>query len=630
MARKVGIILLILMLLPLGTAAVSLPSGDEQLIEISSDASLKAYLENQTRWYQDLYARSYAEENQVDFAYAPAPLAASTSAPQLAKDSSGSAETYSSTNIQVQGVDEADYLKNDGKFLYILHNNDLVIAQVYPPDSGKIVSTTPVLGNPSGLFLQGDNLMVFSSEYASTWSMPKESGAKIPLQSDITHAVIYDVSDHSNPKVIRELTLPGTYDNGRMIGNRVYVLSRDSLYTSDPVMPIIIEGETVAARPTIWCPPIPMNQYTLNTLTSFDLTGKSEIKATSFLLSWDNTLYVSLDNAYLAYKKWSPYWWGWNWRSSMSGHTDDGEKSVIHRFSLSNGTISYEGTGTVPGYLLNQFSLDEYEGNLRVATTNERYLNNEWIQDNNVYVLSPELDIIGSLENLAKGEKIYSARFMGDLLYLVTFKQTDPLFVIDLSNPRQPGILGELKIPGYSDYLHPYDKTHLIGIGKDTTENEQGGVIPTGVKVALFDVSDLNNPRLLDTRIIGEKGSSSEVLNDHKAFLLDGNRSMIFLPVNEIIRIPITESKFPTSYTTASWKGTYLLGIDPKTGFIDKGKIEQEPMSPNDYYSSSSPVRRSVIMDDVVYTISDNRIIGSVIDNPDDQVLLIDLPEDST
>ncbi|MFH0966152.1 MAG: beta-propeller domain-containing protein, partial [Methanobacteriota archaeon] len=481
--------------------------------------------------------------------------------------------------------------------------------------------------NPSGLFLNGDNLVVFSSEYGDTWRMVEGSAAPVPISADITHVIVYDVTDRARPMIKTELTLPGTYDNGRMIGDVIYAITRDSISSSDPIMPVIYEGTDVITKPSVWCPPIPMNQYNLYTITSFDLSGTRDVQAASFLMGWDNTLYVSPDNAYMAYKKWSPYWWGWNLRSLSSLGSDDGEESVVHRFSLENGTITYKASGTIPGYLLNQFSLDESAGYLRVATTNEQYQKDTWVQDNNVYILSSNLEITGRLEHLAPGERIYSARFMGDILYLVTFKQTDPLFVIDLSNPNQPGILGELKIPGYSDYLHPYDSTHLIGIGKDTEENEGGGVIPTGVKIAFFDVSDLNNPKLVDSRVIGEKGSSSEILNDHKAFLLDKEKSIMVLPIKEIFRIPIPGSTFKDSYTTASWQGAYVLGIDPSIGFVDQGKVEQDQVRPNDYYWSGSTVKRSVVMDSVLYTVSDDRIIGSDLENHASRLLLIDLQE---
>ena len=629
MKKCLIILFVVLLTVPLITIADVITNDTENLTRITTTDSFKAYLENQTRWYNDLYPRDYYWEDGLMYDAAPMPAATSGLVQSAVAKTGAGATDYSTTNVQVAGVDEADYLKNDGKYIYLLKDDTLIITDVFPPDTGKIVSKTAIAGDASALFLNGDRLVVFSSEYGNSWKIP-EIGISSQNSGYVTHETIYDITDRTQPHITREITLPGSYENGRMIGDIVYAITRESLSYNNPIMPVIYDENQIVARPSIWCPPIPMNTYELYTITSFDLAGNQKIDAESFLLGYDNTLYVSQGNAYIAYKKWNPYWWGRDWGSSSSIRPDEGEQSVVHRFSLNNGTISYEATGMFPGHLLNQFSLDESGGNLRVATTNEQYRTDEWIQDNNVYVLSPALDIIGRLEHLASGEKIYSARFMGDLLYLVTFKQTDPLFVIDLSNPKQPGILGELKIPGYSDYLHPYDQTHLIGIGKATEENDAGGIIPTGVKLAFFDVSDLNNPKLVDSRVIGEKGSSSEVLSDHKAFLLDGKKSLMVLPIKEVLRIPIPESRFKDSYTTASWQGAYVFGIDPATGFIEKGTVEQDQVKPNDYYWSGSTVRRSMMMDSVLYTVSDDRIIGSDIGNLDNRLMLIDLPGSET
>lgn len=200
------------------------------------------------------------------------------------------------------------------------------------------------------------------------------------------------------------------------------------------------------------------------------------------------------------------------------------EKTVIHKIAVNKGDLEYQTHGEVPGYALNQFSMDEQAGYFRIATTKNRTWS-EYIEDeeekesySNLYVLDKDMKIVGSVERLALGERIYSVRFMQDRAYLVTFKQTDPLFVIDLKNPVNPRVLGELKIPGFSNYLHPYDNDYLIGIGKDTKETEWGGVRTLGLKLSLFDVSDVSDPKEVDTYVMGDAGSDSIALNDHKAF----------------------------------------------------------------------------------------------------------------
>src|SRR3989338_2141236 len=209
------------------------------------------------------------------------------------------------------------------------------------------------------------------------------------------------------------------------------------------------------------------------------------------------------------------------------------DKSVIHRIALSSGAIDYKGSGEVPGRPLNQFSMDESGGYFRIATTSQQNQLRDGSSSNNVYILDSALKITGRLEGLAKGERIYSARFIGERGYMVTFKKVDPLFVIDLT-PTNPRVLGELKIPGFSDYLHPYDENHIIGVGKETGENEWGGISTKGVKVALFDVTDVEKPKLVDQYEIGEQGTDSEALQDHKAFLFDKDKKLLVLPVREV------------------------------------------------------------------------------------------------
>ena len=603
-----------LVFIPVFSLAEDRVGDDEALLEITDQESYAAYLKNQTSWYELLNPKT---NEGIFYSYA-AEMALPAAAPEMSKSTVGGAGEYSTTNVQVIGVDEADFLKNDGKYIYQIKDDSLIISEVYPVETGKVSSVTNISGTPSELFLSGDRLVIFSNNYDE--SLPVIEPGVANNQLDTTHAIIYDVSDRSGPAIVREITLPGLYENARMIGDIVYTLTKQYSYSSNGYIPLLYENGKVTARPSIWCPPIPLSSYDVYTLSAFSLNGTAEPNATSFLMGWDNTLYVSPENAYVAYEKWTPYWWG---RGTRSGE-DPGDESVIHRFSLNNGIVSYEATGTFPGSLLNQFSLDEYDNHIRVATTNSWYTGDEWTSDNNVYVLTPDLNITGSLEHLASGEQIYAARFMGDLLYLVTYEQMDPLFVIDLSNPDQPGILGELKIPGYSDYLHPFDATHIIGIGKDTTESEWGGVIPAGVKIALFDVSDLTNPREVDHRIIGEKGSTSAVLDDHHAFLLNMNRSIMVLPVKEVVRVPVPVSSYNESYTTAAWQGAYVFGIDPEQGFTEKGKVEQAPVKPDQYWSDST-VQRSVVMDGNLYTVSKDRIIASDLENPSKRLFILDI-----
>jgi uncharacterized secreted protein with C-terminal beta-propeller domain len=234
-----------------------------------------------------------------------------------------------------------------------------------------------------------------------------------------------------------------------------------------------------------------------------------------------------------------------------------------------------------------------------------------------------DLNIVGSLEGLAPGETIYSARFMGERGYLVTFRQVDPLFVIDLSDPSHPEKLGYLKVTGYSDYLHPYDETHIIGIGKETTEEGEFAWYQ-GVKISLFDVSDVKNPVEISKYEIGDRGTDSPVLWDHKAFLFDKSRNLLVMPV---LVAEVDQSQYPKGVPSWAWgepvwQGAYVFDISLDTGLQLKGGITHIE-SPADlkqgYYYSYSPlsIERSLYIDDVLYTISSAKIKMNNLENLD-------------
>jgi uncharacterized secreted protein with C-terminal beta-propeller domain len=286
------------------------------------------------------------------------------------------------------------------------------------------------------------------------------------------------------------------------------------------------------------------------------------------------------------------------------------EVTAICRFAIENGQIRYIGTGEVTGHLLNQFSMDESGGNLRVATTVQGYGSSGSYEYNNVFVLDSGMKTVGSLKYIAPGEKIYATRFLGDRLYMVTFKRIDPLFVIDLSDPQNPGILGKLKIPGYSDYLHPYDRNHIIGVGKETEANAWGGVSTSGVKIALFDVSDVTRPREVEHVEIGEAGSDSEALRDHKAFLFSKEKDLLVIPVREVKKVYLKEGY--ASYTQKIWQGAYVFGVSPSKGFTEKGSVTHSDEDTSGYYwGSLNAVKRSLYIGDTLYTISSSEVIAT-------------------
>lgn len=511
------------------------------------------------------------------------------------------AHDYSTTNVQVEGVDEADFLKNDGKYIYVISGETLVILDAFPAKDATIVSETRIEGTPRAIFLAGDRLTVFTVTMESEMTTPAGSVAPVPVQRTVTRALIYDIRDRTDPEQVRTLTFTGTYHDARMIGDYVYILTQESplWMRDDIVLPAVREGDLAPIQPDIYRPGCPMDTYIFYTASAFSVRGTGTPDAETFLLGYDTTLFASQENLYIGYRN--------------TGTAYPSEETIIHRFTIGQGRIDYKAMGRVPGHLLNQFSLDEYGENLRVATTVEGWtggpFREEFIRYNNVYVLSSAMETIGALEHIAPDERIYAARFVGDRLYLVTFKQIDPLFVIDLSDPKHPGILGELKIPGYSDYLHPYDADHIIGIGKETDENGWGGVSVAGLKIALFDVSNVNKPIQVDAVVIGEARTDSAALHDHKAFLFAKEKGLLIIPVSEIVRVENPASKYPGSYGTATWQGAYVYRVSPASGFTLEGKVTHAEKGPYPVWDASDAVRRSLYMDDTLYTASARSII---------------------
>lgn len=295
------------------------------------------------------------------------------------------------------------------------------------------------------------------------------------------------------------------------------------------------------------------------------------------------------------------------------------EKTVIHKIVLDGKNIEYKTFGEVTGNVLNQFSMDENNGFFRIATTKNR----DWLvrpiaagkmseseSYNNLYVLDDEMKQVGAIERIAEGERIYSVRFIGSRAYMVTFQQTDPLFVIDLGDPRAPKILGELKIPGFSNYLHPYDENTLIGFGKETTSNQWGGVTTKGVKLSLFDVSNVAEPKEIDTYVMGGSGSDSLALSDHKAFLFSKSKNLLSVPVS------LNEGQARLVFS-----GAMVFSVN-QNGFKMKGKIDHSDggrSSESDYWHGygfyDNSVQRSLYIKDVLYTLSNNYLLLNNIDD---------------
>lgn len=676
--------------------------------DISSQDLIK--FENFSEVEEFLMEKSIAQSNQRSFGgMASKALTTGAAAPMMDMAESfvsdGGANDYSTTNTQYENVDEADFIKNDGQYIYIIADNKLVIVDAYDAENVKILSETN-LGKVSDryyenqrakeIFINGDKLVVFVEVNKKTYSFSQYDIMPRETYRQNTVVKIYDVGDRKKPNLVEEYEVSGNYDQSRMIGDKIYLVSKENSMTGGyPIRPMI-DGSTKIINPEIYYFDNPDSEYYYNTVTSFDLSSNEVLDSKTFMLGYSNTLMVSENNIYISYQKrdrWFRPWYHGNqyekerffdvvvplltgelktdietvlnqdfdddtkqWKaieselSKFFSELEDDEdkqdeyedmfekiyealneydmkkeledkKTIIHKIGISDGKISYLVKGEVDGDLLNQFSMDESDGNLRVATTVTLWTNKR-VQYNNVYVLDNDMNIIGELTGIGEDEKIYSTRFLGNKLYMVTFKQIDPFFVIDLSD-NDPKILGELKIPGYSDYLHPYDENHIIGVGKQVDQNEHGGLSTKGVKIALFDVSDYNEPKLVDEVEIGESGTDSPVLNDHKAFLFDRNKNLLVIPVREVIE---KNQKMPYGFNYKIWDGAYVFNLD-KEGFREIGTVEHDRINV-DYYRwfDEATVLRSLYMDDNLYTVSNKYIKINDLSNDLEELGMIELP----
>ncbi|MDD1666398.1 MAG: beta-propeller domain-containing protein, partial [Methanomicrobiales archaeon] len=584
------------------------------LKQFASAAEVRAWLAAHAPAGGDTYYRS-VEGGVPQVVDGAAEKNAATSLPSLG---TGTTQDHSTTNVQVQGVDEADIVKNDGRYIYVISGGRLAIVDAYPGEKARILSETPLNGTPSEIFLSGDRLVVFSSGESYYPVVYKAAEMAVPPRYYRTaaHAYIYSLRDRANPALVRDITFSGNYYDSRMIGDRVYVITNEQVYRyADEIpMPVVKDDAGTSIEPKVSYFDVPFSSYTFSTISSFSMTDDRALSAQSFLLGYTSTLYVSRDNMYLAFQKPVAVRAEPVLGSDLSAtsirtpYTE--ETTAISRFAISGGQVRYSGTGEVPGHLLNQFSMDESGGNLRVATTVQGYGGSGSYEYNNVFVLDSGMKTVGSLRYIAPDEKIYATRFMGDRLYMVTFRRIDPLFVIDLSDPSAPGILGKLKIPGYSDYLHPYDEDHLIGLGKETQANDWGGVSTSGLKLALFDVSDVNHPTEVDHVQIGEAGSDSEALRDHKAFLFSKEKDLLVIPVRAVQNVQL--EKVYESSTQKIWQGAYAFSVSPDKGFTLRGRVTHSNEDTSGYYwGSRDAVKRSLYIGNVLYTLSSDTLIAT-------------------
>lgn len=565
---------------------------------------------------------------------------------------------YSNTNIQVKGVDEGDKVKTDGKNIYRINKQSVEIIKAYPVKDMKTLKIIKFNDNnnvfyPNEIYVDANYMVVIGAcNYRESIESIKETkvitgetqelidikdGARISspfVWKNTVRAIVYDISDINNIKVIRKVETDGYTLATRKIGNMLYIVSNKNLNyygkNTSNIIPGYIDsaiGEEyvkVDYKDIHYLKDSVQANYLM--LTAIKLDKPKEPATIYACLGGGDHIYMSKENLYILAQdnNKNSYYKFMDQMIEKKGMTD---KTNIYKFQLKDGKFEFMATGQVKGTILNQFSMDENNKYFRIATTTSGAWNDNLQEGskNNVYILDNELNLKGKLEDMAIGEKIYSVRFMGDKGYVVTYKNIDPLFVIDLKDVSNPTVLGELKIPGFSSYLEPYDENHIIGIGKDTEEivikDKKGKIVGTrviekGIKLSLFDITDYKNPKEKFNTIIGDAGTYSEALNNHRALLFSKEKNILTFPISVVETEEDSNSK--SIYGNEVFQGAYVYNIDLVNGFKLRGSITHilpGGFNKEDYQSSyGRNIQRVLYINNMLYTISNDVIMASDIE----------------
>jgi uncharacterized secreted protein with C-terminal beta-propeller domain len=547
---------------------------------------------------------------------------------------------YSQTNVQVAGVDEADIVKTDGTYLYIVSRTKGTVRIVKAVPAATMqqvaeISLADASVTPNDIYVANGTLVVTGTDFnvgiAKTERDSMMMGKMIApgyYGNTRTFVRMYDVSSPANPKILRTLRIEGNQVSSRLIGKTMYLVTQKGTYWGwDGPIPLDVEksllpqindsakgGVDRAAAPcnkVMILPRVPSPQYL--SVSAIPLSGTAEIQNSVILGSAQN-VYSSLENLYVSAPQWSYVW--------DSSHPESQEKTRIYRFALSANGAELKAQGDIPGHILNQFSMDEANDTFRVATTTSPMWSNEHSRSTNaLYILGMDMKQVGAVTDIAPGESIYSARFLGDRAYMVTFQQVDPFFVIDLKDAKNPKILGALKIPGYSNYLHPYDENHVIGFGKEVDASIDADKVHSddavyytaiqGMKVSIFDVTDVSNPKEQWKTVIGDRGTESPLLNDHKALLFDKDRGLLAFPITVTKRPDGSEKSADGNVV---FQGAYVYDISLSKGLTLKGTISHED-DPSVYlkggmywYGGEKDISRIVRIGDSLLTVSESQV----------------------
>ena len=521
----------------------------------------------------------------------------------------GSAVSFSETYKQVEGVDEADIIKTDGKYIYCVDNGssggrEIVIFTADGEDPRRVgvinvltgsVSTADEAKKPGtydtddlddiyirDIYVRGDRLIVMCCAADSD-----------RYYYDTTCVMVYDIGDIDNISLLDSMTQSGSYRSSRMIGDTLYTVSSYYIRDDDDYIPACGRGSTPEEVPadSVYCLAYPEDDsfLVISAYDTVDYSAQTESKA---ILGTVDDIYCSEENMYIystVYDYGSERWYDEVFGVERNGgSTGSTVKSQIMKVDLTDG-ISFTAYTEIDGRIDDQYALDEKDGNLRVSTTSRM----NWTAINKLYVLDGQLSVIGSTEGFAKGEEIKAVRYVGDTAYVITFEQTDPLFVIDLTDPTSPEILGSAEITGFSTMLVPIDDNTLLGIGYHSEDSFISGDAyrppETGFKLALFDVSDKLDPKVLDS--ISYVDYESKVMYEPKALVYNPDRGDFIVPLN-----------YSNYYGVYDYENDVFIDSDEPRGGMLNFRVEDGRLVVTEHYESDYDwIDRCVYVGDTVY-----------------------------
>jgi len=522
----------------------------------------------------------------------------------------------SGTNVQVAGIDEGDIVKTDGSNIYVANGRQVKVITADGADSHQIatIDTSGLVGAGEmatgpvvDMMIDGTTLVLLVHVFTvPTDNWTRNSGSWIGAEASGLKAAFYDITDAGRPQLLSVVTQSGAYTNSRLADGTLYLVSQYyvPMEQADPDQPTTFvptvdvgDGKVPLAPADVQVMPW-VSQTVYSVITAIDVATR-QVTSDLAVLGDSSTCYMSQNNLYLASQQWAgivplekqqPI--------DIPGYGKYNQSSTnIMRISLGGGQLKLAAAGRVAGFLINQFALDELDGNLRVVTTWDDADKNNWVPQSALWVLDSSLNVIGSLPKLMTNETVQSVRFDAAVAYIVTFRQRDPLFTVDLTDPKNPKVQGALKIPGFSAYLHPFGDGLLLGIGYDAKDD---GTI-TGLKLTMFGVTDPYNVTELATTTL--KGGDTEVAQDHHACFVDVERGLIGFPTmtydgQEVNGMWVQSVTW--NYQVYSWNGTEFRLV--KTVSLFDGTYSYTDNALQD------PFARGLLLGDSFYVVTNGQV----------------------